>query len=441
MDRSAAIIGSSPTGSVSAVTAANVARVSTASAAATRAPPRGWAAAVVGAGAVTRPLNSGPEQMEGGHVAPLSDRAVTLLAAVHARPGLTRAEAARLLGIGTGRAAEVVGVLVAGELLAEGPPVATAARGRPTRPLTAHPAGPVVLAAALGHATWRVDAVELGGARVAGRRGEHAGESAATVLARLGEAVQQLHDSLGDRVRGLGVSAPGIVTDERWLDATVLGWRHVDLTAVWPDAELVVADNDATLAAVAEVRRGAAVGARSALHLLVDAGLGGAQVDGGRLVGGASGTAGEFGHLPLGDPAVECACGAWGCWGPAVDGGALARLLGDPMPADPGAYGRSVVARDDAAARAAVATVATRLGRGVAGLVNALDPDVVTLGHLAADLLAAAPDELQAAVTAGLMRSRRDAPPQLVAAALGDLGPLTGAAERAWDRWWATLRR
>ena len=374
----------------------------------------------------------------------LPDRAVAMLAAVHAHPGLTRAEASRLLGIGTGGAAEVVGTLVGEGLLAEGPPVPTATRGRPTRQLTAHPVGPVVLAVGMSHASWRVDAVELGGASIDSLVGQHAGESAAATLGRLGDVVAQLRDRLGDRVRGLGVSAPGVVLDERYVDAVSLGWHGVDLTVIWPDADLVVVDNDATLAAVAEFRRGAAVDARSALHLRIDAGLGGALIDGGRLVGGARGTAGEFGHLPLGDPAVRCACGARGCWGTAVDGGALARLLGEPAPEDPGTYGRQVIARaadGDGAARAAVGAVATVLGRGIAGLVNALDPDVVTLGDLAADLLAAAPDEVHTACSAGLMRFRREAPPPVVPAALGEVGPLTGAAERVWDRWWTLLRR
>ena len=374
-------------------------------------------------------------------MAQLPDRAVAMLAAVHEHPGLTRAQAGRLLGIGTGGTAEVVGTLVAGRLLAEGPPAPTAARGRPTRLLTAHPEGPVVLAAALTHATWQVDAVELGGTTIAGRAGRHTGEPAPVVLAAVADAVGQLRDQLGTRVRGLGVSAPGVVVEERFLDAVGLGWTGVDLAALWPGAELLVADNDATLAAVAEHRRGAAVGARAALHLLVEAGLGGALIDGGRLVGGARGTAGEFGHLPMGDPAVRCACGALGCWGTAVDGGALARSLGEPDPVDPAGYAREVLARDDAAARDAVAAAAAALGRGLAGLVNALDPDVVTLGGGAAELLAAAPGELHGACRAGLMRSRRDTPPTVVAAALGEAGPLTGAAERVWDRWWAQLRR
>jgi predicted NBD/HSP70 family sugar kinase len=205
-----------------------------------------------------------------------------------------------------------------------------------------------------------------------------------------------------------------------------------------------VADNDATLAAVAEQRRGAAAGARSSLHLLVDAGLGGALVDGGRLVGGAHGTAGEFGHLPLGDPAVGCPCGAHGCWGTAVDGGALARLLGEPHPGHPAGYARQVVARaaaGDGAARAAVGTTAAALGRGIAGLVNALDPEVVTLGGGAADLLAAAPDDLAGACRNGLMRIRRLDPPPVVPAGLGDAGPLVGAAELVWDRWLEGLSR
>jgi predicted NBD/HSP70 family sugar kinase len=364
-----------------------------------------------------------------------------MLAAVHAQPGLTRAEASRLLGIGTGGATEVVGRLVAERLLAEGPPAPGGGRGRPTRRLTAHPEGPLVLAAVITHESWRVDAVELGGASVAGHAGRHTGEPADAVLAQLRLAVGDLRNRFGSRVRGLGVAGPGIVLDERYLDATILRWTDVDLWSLWPDAEVVLADNDATLAALAESTRGAAVDARLAVHLRVDAGLGGAVVDAGRLVGGARGAAGEFGHLPMGNPAVQCACGARGCWGTAVDGGALARLLGEPEPPDPVTYARQVLARGDDAARTAVAAAAGALGRGIAGLVNALDPDVVTLGGLGADLLAAAPQELDAACRAGLMRFRRATPPPVVAARLGEEGPLTGAAERVWDRLWGLLRR
>jgi predicted NBD/HSP70 family sugar kinase len=367
-----------------------------------------------------------------------------MLAAVHATPGLTRAEASRLLGMGSGAAAEVVGRLVAERLVSEGPSAPGGGRGRPTRPLIAHPEGPVVLAGIITHEAWRVDAVELGNVPLASVTGRHTGDPASAVLADLARASGQLRDRFGGRVRGLGIGAPGVVLDERYLDATSLGWTDVDLATLWPDPEFVIADNDATLAALAESTRGAAVHARLALHLRVDAGLGGAVVDEGRLVRGARGAGGEFGHLPMGDPTVRCPCGARGCWGTAVDGGALARLLGEPEPADPVTYARQVLARAgnrDGAARAAVVAAAEALGRGIAGLVNALDPDVVTLGGLGADLLAAAPDELDAACREGLMRFRRATPPPVVSARLGEDGPLTGAAERVWERWWRQLRR
>jgi predicted NBD/HSP70 family sugar kinase len=86
-----------------------------------------------------------------------------------------------------------------------------------------------------------------------------------------------------------------------------------------------------------------------------------------------------------------------------------------------------------------VLRAAADLGRGIAGLVNGLDPDLVTLGGVATDLLAAAGDELTGAYRAGLMGFRRSTPPPVVPAALGDDGPIAGAAEEAWSALLARL--
>jgi predicted NBD/HSP70 family sugar kinase len=206
---------------------------------------------------------------------------------------------------------------------------------------------------------------------------------------------------------------------------------------VLPDGVVFVAGNDASLAAAAESARGAAAGASLAVHLRIEGGLGGAIVDHGRLLVGALGVAGEFGHMPFGDPAVTCPCGAAGCWGTAVDGTALARFLGQPPPPDPVSYARRIIAdaTDPTAERerAAVDAAAAALGRGIAGLVNGLDPDLVTLGGVGADLLAAAAGELTTAYRAGLMAFRRTTPPPVVPAALADDGPIAGAGEEAWS--------
>jgi predicted NBD/HSP70 family sugar kinase len=367
----------------------------------------------------------------------MAQRAAALLETVHARPGLTRAAAAQLLGIGTGAATELVARLAQRELLAEEPAPPTGSRGRPTRRLTAHPAGPLVLAAAITHEAWRVEAAELGGGRLAAAGGRNDEHDAGQVLGAMAAAIEQLRGQWPERVRGLGVSVPGTVRDGHLLDASYLGWRDIDLRVLWPGAPLFAADNDASLAALAESRRGAAAGAALSLHIRVDAGIGGAVVEQGRVLRGARGVAGEFGHMPIGDPAVRCPCGALGCWGTAVDGTALARRLGAPPPRDPVTYTAAVLARaaaGHAPEAAAVAAVTAELGRGVAGLVNALDPDLVTLGGHAADLAAAAPAALESSYAAGLMTFRRGAPTPVIAAGLGDAGPLIGAAEAVWNQ-------
>jgi len=373
----------------------------------------------------------------------MATRSIELLRAAHAHPGITRAAAARLLGLSTGAATEIVARLSQAELLSETPAAPSGVRGRPTTVLGPHPQGPLVLATAITHETWRVDVVELGGSVVATREGQHHADWP-TVAEVLTGTIAALRDRYADRPRALGLAVPGTVTPAHRLDAATLLWRDIDLRELWPDASVFVAGNDATLAASAESHRGAATGASVALHLRIEAGLGGAIVDHGTTLLGATGAAGEFGHMPFGDPAVACPCGARGCWGTAVDGTALARLLGGPAPPDHVAYARRLInatagSSAESPERTAVRSVATALGRGIAGLVNGVDADLVTLGGLGIDLLAAVPEDLDTAFRAGLMGYRRDRPPLILPAALGDDGPIAGAAEEAWSALFASL--
>ncbi|MFB4311290.1 ROK family protein [Actinomadura sp. GTD37] len=137
--------------------------------------------------------------------------------------------------------------------------------------------------------------------------------------------------------------------------------------------------------------------------------------------------------MPFGDPALDCPCGARGCWDLEVDGRAMARALRRPPPRDPRTAAEEIIASPAPQAREAVARAARALGRGMGALVNALDPDAVTLSGLAVDLAATAPDALAAGYTSGLMRYRRAAPPPVRPSTLGPRGPLTGAADAAFD--------
>jgi hypothetical protein len=76
--------------------------------------------------------------------------------------------------------------------------------------------------------------------------------------------------------------------------------------------------------------------------------------------------------------------------------------------------------------------VASSIGRGVAGLVNGLDPHLVVVGGLGPELLHIAADAVTAAYHDGLMAFRAIPPPPIVPARLGWDAPLLGAADEAF---------
>lgn len=365
--------------------------------------------------------------------------AAQVLALLRRRPGVTRAEMARTLGMSSSTATEVVARLKEHRLLHEDPAPITG-RGRPTTTLRPHPSGPLVALVDLRRADWRLGVCAVDGQVDVIGRHPHTGRPPENVLADVAQQVAQLQERSGRRVETLSLAVAGTVREGELVQAATLGWA-VDVRA-WLASELdalpVLVGNDATLSGLAEARTGAAAGARCALHLLLEVGVGGSVTVDGTPVLGGRGAAGEFGHMPFGDRRHRCPCGAHGCWDLDVDGRALARHLGAPAPQDPRGYAASAYrqVKDGAAderLRAAVKKVATAFGSGAAGLVNALDPDVVTVAGLAPDLLAAAGEDITRALNNGLMEHHRRRPPPLVAARHGDLGPLVGAAAVALD--------
>lgn len=365
--------------------------------------------------------------------------AARVLSVMRAQPGITRAAAAERLGIGSGGAAELVARMRRARLLDERP-APTRGRGRPTTVLSPHPQGPAVIAADLRARDWRVAVAGLDGEPVPVEHGEHAGEELGRVLSTLAGAVGNVYREHASRIGAVAVSVAGTVSGTTLGQFTSRGWNDVDLsplTAEIPrraDVPLLLG-NDATLAGLAEARTGAARGAATALHLIVAVGIGGTLVVNGEPLTGAQGAAGEYGHVPFADPTLVCPCGARGCWDLAVDGRALARHRGDAPPDDPVGYARMLLDRPDpdAATRRAFDAVAAALGAGIAGLANLHDPDVVTLGGLAARLRAAAPEPFVAAYRDGLMAFRKHNPPPVHDGVHGEDGPLQGAVAMALD--------
>jgi len=356
---------------------------------------------------------------------------------VHAYPATTRAELARNLGLSRGLASEITGRLRALDLVEETETERSGGRGRPTRALGAHARGPVVAAVDISHEAWRLAVGALGGDVTVLRHERPRERRPGPVLAAVGAALTATARDLGGRLRAVGVALPGIISGGRLLQASHLGWQDVDVAAGLPLLGVpIVIGNDATLGGVAEARRGAGFGADVALHLTVEVGLGGALLDHGRPITGSTGAGGEFGHLPFGDPTRQCPCGANGCWDLDFDGRTLARRLGVHDLDDPRTATETVLDRarsGDPAAVAIVHELAASLGRGTAGLVNALDPRVVTLSGLAAAVLDVAGPQIDSAYRRGLMLFRRSDAPAVIPARFPADGVLRGAAELAFD--------
>ncbi len=145
--------------------------------------------------------------------------------------------------------------------------------------------------------------------------------------------------------------------------------------------------NDANCFALSEATDGAGAGAETVFGVILGTGVGGGIVVKGDVLTGANAIAGEWGHTPLplpegpDLPLPDCYCGRRGCLEAYLSGPALARdharatgqALTPPQVVQ-GAVG------GDAACAASLARYEERLARGLAGVINLLDPDVIVLG-------------------------------------------------------------
>jgi fructokinase len=190
--------------------------------------------------------------------------------------------------------------------------------------------------------------------------------------------------TVGIGIPGALVPASGRVknANSTWLNGRPLG---DDLSTVL--ARPVRLENDANCLAVSEAVDGAGEGAVLVWAVILGTGVGSGIALSGRALSGRLRIAGEWGHNPLPAPRDDerpgptCYCGRTGCLETWLSGPGLAadhaRRTGRVM------SGEAVIAAmraGDAAARATFSTWLDRLGRGIAGVVNLLDPDVIVLG-------------------------------------------------------------
>lgn len=251
--------------------------------------------------------------------------------------------------------------------------------------------------------------IDVGGTKTAALRVTGAGE----ILARhvLPTPADDMHETLETmveaargvltpEVRTIGVGAAGLVEagTGRLTFAPNLAWRNAPLADhIWETLGLpAIADNDNNAAAWGEFRAGAAKGRDHVLFVGVGTGIGGGIIAGGRLVRGAHGFAAEVGHVVVDPNGPLCGCGNHGCWEQVASGHALtragreaarqhpqsmiARMCGGDPAKVTGPLVTEAARSGDPVARGILSRVGERLGQGLAGLANVLDPEVVVVG-------------------------------------------------------------
>jgi fructokinase len=143
--------------------------------------------------------------------------------------------------------------------------------------------------------------------------------------------------------------------------------------------------NDANCFALSETSDGAAAGAATVFGVIAGTGVGGGVVVDGKVLGGAHGVGGEWGHIPLPAPSIEevktaplCYCGKRGCLEVWCSGPGLSADFKRATGRD--ASAEEIAASDNAEERAAMERWVDRFARALATWAYILDPDVIVLG-------------------------------------------------------------
>lgn len=257
----------------------------------------------------------------------------------------------------------------------------------------------------------------------------------------IGSAIAAIRELWSDDVTAIGAGIAGLV---RFPDGVFVWGPHVPGSRV-PVGKMLedefavpaLVDNDANVAAWAELRMGAARDRSDVLLVTLGTGIGGAVIADGRIYRGSS-FAGEWGHMLYQANGLQCECGKRGCWETVASGPALARLGREFIALTPDGQlaqtlqrgdftAETITAAADAGdetARGLVSQVGAALGQGLCSLVAIFDPELIVvgggLGSVGESLLGPARRVAADALHGG---SHRPLPPIVVA----ELGPEAGA--------------
>lgn len=315
----------------------------------------------------------------------------------------TRARVAARVGLTRAAVSSLVEELLALDHLTESGKTFSGSAGRPGTVLKVSDTGPAGLGVEINIDYVSVCAVGLTGTdRV--RVTEHIDNRntpPAEVLAHAARLTNRVITSTGEqglRAVGVELALPGLVSGGMVRQAPNLGWYRVAAEGIFGQALstlrpagralAVSSDNEANLAALAELWFGGLGDTGCFLYLTGEIGVGGALVLQGELLRGAHGFAGEVGHVVVDPDGPLCGCGARGCLEQYAGQAALLRAAGiDPAAGVRGLGELERRARSgDPDTLEVLRAAGDRMGVVLAGAVNLFDLGTVVLGGIYRDL-------------------------------------------------------
>lgn len=223
------------------------------------------------------------------------------------------------------------------------------------------------------------------------------------IIDDMAKLINQLMDDYGidiGQIVSIGVGMPGAADPDGVVYyATNIKWVNVPLreklNEYFPGTPVYI-DNDANVTALAEYHFGAMRGAKSGIMITLGTGVGGGIITNGRLHQGAFHTAGEIGHLVVGENFYDCNCGNNGCLETFCSATAIIKYAQKLIYDGESSIIREAVKgnieeitaktvfdayqQDDEVAVRTINRFVKYLGIGLAGMVNLLDPEVFVIG-------------------------------------------------------------
>jgi glucokinase-like ROK family protein len=329
-----------------------------------------------------------------------------ILSQLRERAPISRASLAEITGLNKTTVSSLVQALIDTKFVYENG-VDTSGMGRPSVLLELNPSAGYVIAGEIG-----VDFVNMLCADFVGnviwqkteRTRQDMGQQAILnrTLVLLHEASTACSGRCNDNLLGVALGVPGLInySTGTLLFAPNLGWQDVplrDIIARHFDGEIFI-DNEANLSALAEHFFGPARSFNEVLFISAGVGLGGGIVRNGHIHRGASGFAGEFGHMTADPDGELCSCGNHGCWEMAASQSAVFQAIRKSIQNGRHSTLAEVIEQNeeeltiplvvqavkqgDQVALEALQQVGHYLGIGIASLVNAVNPDLIVFGGI-----------------------------------------------------------